>query len=323
MNGPPANRDSANAPAVEIERLAHRYGDRDALRGVSLQVTRGELFGLLGPNGGGKTTLLHVLATLLRPTSGVARIAGVDVARDPALARRRIGVVFQNPGLDLYLTPRENLRHHGHLYGLHGRALTSRIDEGLDRLGVLDRAGDLVKTLSGGLRRRVEIAKGLLHRPEILLLDEPTVGLDPGARRDVWAYLTTLRADDGVTVVVTTHLMEEAERCDRVGILDRGELVALGSPMELQSGIRGDVIALEADDPVRLAAAIRERFDAEAVVVDHVVRIERRDGAAFVPRLAESFPGEIRSITVGKPTLEDVFVQRTGHRFWDSDGEGR
>jgi ABC-2 type transport system ATP-binding protein len=300
---------------VEVEGLAHRYGDREALRGVSFEVARGELFGLVGPNGGGKTTLLHILATLVRPASGIARVAGADVVAEAALARKRIGVVFQSPGLDPYLTPRENLRHHGHLYGLRGHALAGRIDETLDRLGVLDRARDLVKTLSGGLRRRVELAKGLLHQPEILLLDEPTVGLDPGARRDVWEHLAALGARGGVTVVVTTHLMEEAERCDRVGILDEGELVALGAPAELTSEIRGEVVALEAVDPARLAAAIRERFGADATVLDGLVRIERPDGAAFVPRLAEAFPGEIRSITVGKPTLEDVFVQRTGHRF--------
>jgi ABC-2 type transport system ATP-binding protein len=303
---------------VEVEGLAHRYGDREALRGVSFEVARGELFGLVGPNGGGKTTLLHILATLLRPTSGIARVAGADVVAEAALARKRIGVVFQSPGLDPYLTPRENLRHHGHLYGLRGRVLAVRIDATLDRVGVLDRAHELVKKLSGGLRRRVEIAKGLLHQPEVLLLDEPTVGLDPGARRDVWEHLAALRAGEGVTIVVTTHLMEEAERCDRVGILDEGELVALGSPAELTSEIRGEVVALEAVDPARLAVAIRERFGADATVLDGLVRIERPDGAAFVPRLAEAFPGEIRSITVGKPTLEDVFVQRTGHRFYES-----
>lgn len=304
---------------VEVEGLAHRYGDREALHDVSFEVARGELFGLLGPNGGGKTTLLHVLATLVRPVAGSARVGGIDVVDDPAGVRRRIGMVFQSPSLDPYLTSRENLRHHGHLYGVRGRTLSTRIDESLTRLGVLDRARDLVKTLSGGLRRRVELAKGLLHRPEVLLLDEPTVGLDPGARRDLWEHLAALRRDDAVTVVVSTHSMEEAEACDRVAILDRGRLVALGSPAELESEIRGEMIALEAREPARLAEAIRERFGVEVKILDGVVRIESPDGAAFVPRLAEAFPGEIRSITVGKPTLEDVFVQRTGHRFRDAE----
>jgi ABC-2 type transport system ATP-binding protein len=245
-------------------------------------------------------------------------VGGVDVARDPASARRRIGVVFQSPGLDPYLTPRENLWHHGHLYGLRGRDLAARIEEGLARMGVADRARDLVKTLSGGLRRRVELAKGFLHGPEVLLLDEPTVGLDPGARRDVWAHLAALRATHGVTVVVATHLMEEAEACDRVAILDRGRLVALGAPADLENGIGGDVVTLETADPARLAEAVRARFGGAAGVLDGAVRIESPEGAALVPRLAEAFPGEIRSITVGKPTLEDVFVQRTGHRFEDA-----
>ena len=193
-----------------------------------------------------------------------------------------------------------------------------RLDEILlDALGVGDRADDLVRTLSGGLRRRVELAKGLLHDPGVLLLDEPTVGLDPGGRREFWSSVARVREERAVTVVVTTHLMHEAEACDRVGILDRGRLVALGSPQALESGIRGDVVALETAEPDRLAAAVAERFATEARVVDGIVRIERLDGAAFVPRLAESFPGLIRSITVGRPTLDDVFVQRTGHRLRD------
>ena len=307
---------SETAP-VEVVDLGYRYGEREALRGVTFDVRPGELFGLLGPNGGGKTTLLQILATLRRSTSGTARVAGVDVAARAAEARRRMGVVFQHPALDVQLTPAENLRHQGHLYGLRGRDLAARIEELLGRLGVADRADDRVKTLSGGLRRRVELAKGLLHAPCVLLLDEPTVGLDPGVRRDLWAYLRSLREREGVAVLVTTHLMEEAEACDRIGILDRGALVALDTPSNLKEGIRGDVITLASDDPRGLAQAVRERFGNEAAVVDGAVRIERRDGAELVPRLAEAFPGIIRSITVGEPTLEDVFVQRTGHRFWE------
>jgi ABC-2 type transport system ATP-binding protein len=304
---------------VAVEALGHCYGDRPALEDVSFEVGQGELFGLLGPNGGGKTTLLRILATLLVPASGRALVAGRDVVRDPVAVRRRIGVVFQHPGLDPWLTPAENLRHQGHLYGLRGAALAERTARSLDQLGVASRADDLVRTLSGGLRRRVELAKGLLHHPDVLLLDEPTVGLDPGGRREFWSSLAVLREERVISVVVTTHLLDEAEACDRVGILDRGRLVALGSPQALEGGIRGDVVALETAEPDRLAAAVAERFDTEARVVDGVVRIERLDGAAFVPRLAESFPGLIRSITVGRPTLDDVFVQRTGHRLRDGD----
>jgi ABC-2 type transport system ATP-binding protein len=304
-------------PAVAVVRLGHRYRHRPALEDVSFEVGRGELFGLLGPNGGGKTTLLRILATLLVPESGRAEIAGRDVLREPVAVRRRIGVVFQDPGLDPWLTPAENLRHQGHLYGLRGAELAGRTARLLDELGVAGRGDDLVRTLSGGLRRRVELAKGLLHDPDVLLLDEPTVGLDPGGRREFWRSVGRVRGEREVTVLVTTHLMHEAEACDRVGILDRGRLVALGSPQELESGIRGDVVALETAEPDRLAAAVAERFATEAQVVDGIVRIERLDGAALVPRLAESFPGMIRSITVGRPTLDDVFVQRTGHRLRD------
>lgn len=307
-------------PIVDVDGLVHAYGDRPALKGISFDVKPGEVFGLLGPNGGGKTTLLTILSTLRIPTAGTARIAGHDVVSEPEVVRRRIGVVFQHPGLDLALTARENLRHHGHLYGLRGRALAERIEAGLDRLGVLDRADDRVERLSGGLRRRVEVAKGLLHGPDVVLLDEPTTGFDPGGRRDLWAYLKGLAEEDGAAVLVATHLMEEAERCDRIAILDRGALVALDAPEALRREIRGEVIELVADDPEALARSIAERFDVEPAVVEGTVRIELPDGASFVPRLAEAFPGAIRSITVGRPTLEDVFVHRTGHRFWGESG---
>ena len=301
---------------VQIDALTHRYGERVALRDVTFEVPRGQVFGLLGPNGGGKTTLLTILSTLRVPSEGTARIAGHDVVEEPDRVRRKIGVVFQHPGLDLVLTARENLRHQGHLYGLRGDDLARRIEAGLQRLGVDERADEPVGELSGGLRRRVEVAKGLLHGPEVVLLDEPTTGFDPGGRRDLWVYLRSLANEEGAAVIVATHLMEEAERCDRIAILDRGRIVALDDPDALKREIRGEVIELEADRPVPLASAIEERFEIDAIVVDGAVRIERADGAAFVPRLAEAFPGMIGSITVGKPTLEDVFVQRTGHRFW-------
>ena len=313
----PSQPEPAAPAAVEVDELTYRYGDRRALDRISFRVRGGELFGLLGPNGGGKTTLMRILSTLLVPAAGTAAVAGFDVVEDPAAVRRQIGVVFQHASLDPWLTPAENLRHQGHLYGLRGARLTGEIERLLGFVGVADRADEAVRTLSGGLRRRVELAKGLLHDPRVLLLDEPTVGLDPGGRKDFWRGVEALRAERRVTVVVTTHFMLEAEACDRIGILDRGVLVALDSPEALKGGIRGDVVSLETSEPERLAAAVSERFSAPATVVDGVVRIERRDGAAFVPRLAEAFPGLIRSITVGQPTLEDVFAQRTGHRFWD------
>jgi ABC-2 type transport system ATP-binding protein len=279
------------------------------------------LFGLLGPNGSGKTTLFRILSTLMVPTSGTAVIAGFDAVREPGALRRRIGVVFQAQSVDPKLTARENLWHQGHLYGLRGAQLDQRIDEILTRVGLLERASDRVETFSGGMRRRIELAKGLLHHPEVLLLDEPTTGLDPGARRDLWQYLGILRDQEHVSIIVTTHLMEEAERCDRLAILNEGNLVALGTPDELTREIGGDVILLEARDPEVLAGQIRDRFHVDASVMDRHVRLEIENGHRFVPDVVEAFPGEIQALSVSKPTLEDVFIHRTGHRFWNEEAD--
>jgi len=300
---------------IEVASLSHSYGATRALDDVSFVVAPGELFGLLGPNGGGKTTLFRALATMLVPGTGTARVGGRDAEREPDAVRRLLGVVFQSPSLDGKLTVEENLRHQGRLHGMHGATLRARIAEMLDRVGVADRARERVEKLSGGLRRRVDLAKGMLHAPEVLLLDEPTTGLDPGARREVWDYLGELRAREGVTILLTTHLMEEAERCDRIGILDAGRLVALDTPDALKASIGGDVFVLETKDAQALARGIGERFSVQASVVEGRVRFERAEGAAFLPRLVEAFPEQIDSVTLGKPTLEDVFVARTGHRF--------
>lgn len=301
------------AVAVEIESLTHRYGARTALDALTLEVAEGQIFGLLGPNGGGKTTLFRILATALPPTSGCARILGHELSRTAEI-RRRIGVVFQAPSLDRMLTVRENLVHHGHLYGLSGGELRSRIGEMLDRLRLSDRAGELVDRLSGGLKRRVELAKGLLHRPQVLLMDEPSTGLDPGARRDVWDFLRGL---ERVTILLTTHLLEEADRCDRLAILNEGRLVAAGTPSELRAEIGGEVVTLKSADPAGLASRVAERFGVEARLVDGAVRIETARGHDLVARVAEAFPGDLESATVGRPTIEDVFIRRTGHRFWE------
>jgi ABC-2 type transport system ATP-binding protein len=292
-----------------VKELTHRYGQRTALDRVSFEVRRGEIFGLLGPNGGGKTTLFRVLCTLMKPTEGCVLMNG------GAIDRRRIGVVFQSPSLDKKLTVRENLIHQGHLYGLHGQSLTSRIVELLRRFGLADRTNDFVEKLSGGLRRRVELAKGLLHKPELLLLDEPSTGLDPLARRELGNYLEELRANDGVTSLLTTHIMDEADRCDRLALLDRGKLVALDTPQALKEGVGGDVISVGSANPVQLRDQIEKRFGVKAGVVERTVRIERQRGHEFVPELVEAFPGEIDSVSVGKPTIEDVFIHLTGHRF--------
>jgi ABC-2 type transport system ATP-binding protein len=317
---PPAQPDELSANSIiSVRDLVHRYQDRTALNGVSFEVRPAELFGLLGPNGSGKTTLFRILSTLMVPTSGSATIAGLDAVRQPGALRRHIGVVFQAQSVDPKLTAYENLWHQGHLYGLRGRGLKTRIHEILARIGLLDRSADRVETFSGGMQRRIELAKGLLHHPEVLLLDEPTTGLDPGARHDLWQYLQILRDQEGVSVIVTTHLMEEAEHCDRLAILNEGNLVALGTPEALTREIGGDVILLEARDPQALADKIRVKFQVDATVMDKQVRLEIENGHRFVPDVVEAFPGEIQSLHVSKPTLEDVFIHRTGHRFWSED----
>jgi ABC-2 type transport system ATP-binding protein len=307
---------SADA-VISVQNLVHRYEDRTALNGVSFSVSPAELFGLLGPNGSGKTTLFRILSTLMLPTAGRATIMGFDAAEEPARLRRQIGVVFQAQSVDVKLTAYENLWHQGHLYGMRGPALRERIHEILSRVGLADRAKELVETFSGGMQRRIELAKGLLHHPGVLLLDEPTTGLDPGARRDLWQYLQTLRDEEHVSVLVTTHLMEEAERCDRLAIMSEGNLVALGTPAELKSEIGGDVVLLEAaHDAGLLAERIRDRFQVGTTVLENQVRMERQGAHRFVTEVVEAFPGEIEAISVSKPALEDVFIRRTGHKFW-------
>lgn len=306
-------------PILEVDGLFFSYGERVALDGLSFTIGRGEIFGLLGPNGGGKTTLFRILATLLAPRSGSARIGGRDVAREPQAVREQIGVVFQAPSLDGKLTVRENMRHQGHLYGMSGPDLESRIDEMLERVSMRARENDLVDALSGGLKRRVDLAKGLLHRPALVLLDEPTTGLDPGARLDLWDHLAAARDEQGLSVLVTTHLMEDADRCDRLLIVDRGRAVALDTPEALREEVGGDVVVARTRDPRGLAEEVRRRFSEEVEVVDDTIRIRRARGAEFVPALFDAFPGRIEAISVGKPTLEDVFIQRTGHRLGSRD----
>ena len=307
---------------IQIAGLGHQYDARVALQDVSFDVREAEIFGLLGPNGSGKTTLFRILSTLMLPSTGRALIMGFDAARQPNQVRRSIGVVFQAESVDVKLSAAENLWHQGHLYGLRGAPLRSRIQEMLERVSLSDRAHDKVETFSGGMQRRVELAKGLLHHPSVLLLDEPSTGLDPGARRDLWLYLRKLREEEHITIIVTTHLMEEAEYCDRLAILSQGRLVALGTPAELKREIGGDVILLEpAGDAEALASRIGQRFPVKPAVMDGKVRLEIGQGHRFVTDVVEAFPGEIQSVSVSKPTLEDVFIDRTGHRFWN-EGNG-
>ncbi len=314
---PPAKATSSPAQAAAaIAGLSHRYGSRLALAGLDLTIGRGEVFAVLGPNGGGKTTLFRLLSTLIAVQQGSVTVAGCDLVRQPAEVRRRIGVVFQAPSLDRKLTVAENIDIQGVLYGLSGRMLASRRDELLAQFGLADRSRELVERLSGGLRRRVELAKGLIHQPELLLLDEPSTGLDPAARCDLWQYLKSLRDDRGTTVVLTTHYLDEADGADRLAILHEGRLVALGRPDDLRAEVGGDTITIESASPESLAAAVRERFGVPATIVDAAVRLEVPAGHQWIARLVEAFPGQIAAIRLGKPTLEDVFIARTGHRFW-------
>lgn len=306
--------DSVNA--IEVEGLYHLYGERRALDGIDLNICKGEIFGLLGPNGGGKTTLFKILSTLLVPSGGQVRILSRDILKDPMGIRPYIGIVFQNPSLDSKLTVFENLKHQGHIYGLMGKKLNQRIDDVMDLVGLDCRQKDRVEILSGGLKRRLDLAKGLLHQPKVLVFDEPSTGLDPGARRAFWNDLERLRSKMGTTLVLTTHFIEEAERCDRVGILDQGRMVSLGTPEELKRIVGRDVIVLETEeDPYKVQKKILNQFGIESHLLDGALRIESEEGQALMLELYSLFRKEITLITLGKPTLEDVFFRQTGHFF--------
>ncbi len=305
-----------------VENLTHVYPPTRnqkepgrALNSLTLSVGKGELFAILGPNGSGKTTLFRILSTLVGVTSGDVRIGDADLRTEPSRVRQMLGVVFQHPSLDKKLTIRENLTHQGHLHHLHGPHLDRRIVETLTLVGLIDRADELVEILSGGAQRRVELAKSLLHKPPLLLLDEPSTGLDPGARRDFIGYLEHLRTTEGVTILLTTHILDEADRCDRIAILDNGDLVALGSPGDLKREIGGDIITLTSKNAPALAEGIGRQLPGEIHTAGNTIRLERPLGHTLIPQLIETFPGWIEAVTLSKPTLEDVFIDKTGHGF--------
>jgi ABC-2 type transport system ATP-binding protein len=300
---------------VEITGLTFAYGDHVALNNLNLQIQTGEIFGFLGPNGSGKTTLFRILSTLVAVPAGKVRILGFDPSTDRDAIRSRIGVVFQSPSLDRQLTAEENLTHQGHMYGLRGADLKRRVQNALAAVGLTDRSREFVGQFSGGMRRRVEVAKGLLHDPQVLLLDEPSTGLDPAARIDLWRHLRKINDENGVTVLVTTHLMEEADRCARLAIMERGRLLACDTPAALKDRIGGDVITIASAKPIEVRTILRDRLGVEAQEVDGTLRLERRRGHEFVPQLIEAVPGLVDSVSVGKPTLEDVFIQLTGQRL--------
>ena len=304
--------------AIFISNLSHSYGSRTALADLSLDINPGEIFAFLGPNGSGKTTLFRILSTLIPPQKGSVRMLNLELPRDTNAIRPQIAVVFQSPSLDKQLTAEENLRHHGHLYGLRGRELGNRIDESLSRFNLAERRREIVATFSGGLRRRVELAKGLLTRPQILLMDEPSTGLDPVARLELWNALALARQQQNLTILLTTHLMDEADKCDRLAIMDQGKLIALGTPAELKQQIGGDIITLTTADPQRLGGELREKFQVEPQLIDSTVRFERQGAAEFVPTLIKTLPEQILTLSISKPTLEDVFIRLTGHRLTEN-----
>jgi ABC-2 type transport system ATP-binding protein len=297
---------------IKVENLSYAYEARQALVDVTFSISQGEVFGFLGPNGSGKTTLFKILSTLIPVDQAAVNILGHGLARESQSVRQYLGVVFQHPSLDLKLTVTENLRHHGHLYGLRGKTLKQRIQDALSQFELTDRAHESVETLSGGLQRRAELAKATLHKPKLLLLDEPSTGLDPGARRSFRTYLASLQE---TTVILTTHILDDAEACDRVGILNEGKLVAIGTPDELKDQVGGDVVIVDSPEPEQLALKISQRFEYAATSIEGLLHIECHNGHEFVRDVVAAFPTEIRSVRFGKPTLEDVFIKLTGRHF--------
>jgi len=309
-------------PAVEVHNLVKRFKEVEAVKGIDLTVRAGETFGFLGPNGAGKSTTIKILCTLADATSGTAKVAGYDVARERDAVRRSIGLVFQEPTLDSYLTADQNLRFHGELYGVDRHTAAARRKDVLEMVGLYDRKDHLVQTFSGGMRRRLEIARGLLHSPKVLFLDEPTIGLDPQTRASIWQYIGELHKTEEITVFVTTHYMDEAENCDRIAIIDQGRIVALDTPEKLKAGVGKDRVQISTADDTAAIAALKEKFSLDAKMVEGLVTISVPEGAAFIPQLFEKLGIAIKSVTVQRPTLDDVFLNFTGTSLRDAETKG-
>ena len=310
---------ATNGAVVSVHGLAKRYGAVEAVRGIDFDVEPGETFGFLGPNGAGKSTTINMLCTLVTPSAGSATVAGYDVVASRLDVRRSIGLVFQDTTLDNYLTAGENLRFHAELYGLPRHGLAARVDDVLEVVGLGERRDGLVLTFSGGMKRRLEIARGLLHAPRVLFLDEPTIGLDPQTRASIWEYLEALRTQRVMTIFLTTHYMDEAEHCDRIAIIDQGAIATVGTPAELKAGVGADRVRLSTVDDERAIAALGERFGLEAALHDGEVTFPVADGNRFVPRLFAELGVEIESVSVSRPSLDDVFMAWTGRTIRDAE----
>ena len=306
-------------PAVLVERLGKVFDDIIAVDDVSFDVPVGESFGFLGPNGAGKSTTINILCTLLRPTTGGARVAGFDVTSHPADVRRHIGLVFQDSTLDEYLTAEENLRFHAELYGVPRDLAEERLRDVLEMVELWERRRSVVSTYSGGMKRRLEIARGLLHSPRVLFLDEPTVGLDPQTRAHIWSYIEELRRRESITIFLTTHYMDEAEHCDRIAIIDHGRIVAIDTPEVLKSSVGRDRIELRTQDDTAAMSALRDRLGLEPSMAEGAVRIYVPNGDRFIPTLIADLSVPILSVSLAQPTLDDVFMSYTGRTIRDSE----
>jgi len=306
-------------PAVLVDGLVKRYGEVEAVRGIGFEVAPGETFGFLGPNGAGKSTTIKILCTLAAPTSGTARVAGYDVVKNRDTVRRNIGLVFQDPTLDSYLTGEQNLRFHADLYGVPRQQLAPRMRQVLEMVGLWDRRQAVVATYSGGMKRRLEIARGLLHAPRVLFLDEPTVGLDPQTRSSIWEYINDLKQREDITIFLTTHYMDEAENCDRIAIIDHGKIVAIDTPENLKASVGKDRVQIRTADDQTAIAELKERFELEAAIHEGMVTFNVESGEQFVPRLFEGLSQQIKAVSVSRPSLDDVFMSYTGKTIRDAE----
>ncbi len=311
--------ETASDAAVSVRGLVKRYGPVEAVRGIDFEVASGEIFGFLGPNGAGKSTTINMLCTLVRPSGGSALVAGHDVVSERDEVRRNIGLVFQDTTLDGYLTAEQNLQLHAELYGVPRELVRERMRQVMEMVGLWERRGSLVNTFSGGMKRRLEIARGLLHSPRVLFLDEPTVGLDPQTRSSIWRYIRELKASEDITIFLTTHYMDEAEYCDRIAIMDQGRIIVLDTPAALKAKVGKDRVQIATDDDQAAIGALRERFGIEATVAEGEVTFAVADGEQFVPRLFAELGVPIRSVSVSRPSLDDVFMSYTGTTIRDAE----
>ena len=315
----PSGATSNGGSAVEVNGLVKRYGEVEAVKGIDFAVARGEIFGFLGPNGAGKSTTINMLCTLVRPSGGSALVAGHDVVSERDEVRRNIGLVFQDTTLDGYLTAEQNLRLHAELYGVPRDAVHERMRQVMEMVGLWDRRGSLVNTFSGGMKRRLEIARGLFHSPRVLFLDEPTVGLDPQTRSSIWAYIRELKAQEDITIFMTTHYMDEAENCDRIAIMDHGEIIVLDTPEALKASVGTDRVQIHTEDDAAAIAALAEQFGIEATIAEGAVTFGVDAGEEFVPRLFAELGVGIRAVSVSRPSLDDVFMSYTGSTIRDAE----